>query len=67
MMVCGCANPACMVNGCMIANDMRNKYSQGGSWLQPPAPMNQVITIEQIRQIIREELAAAKAQGENND
>ncbi len=65
MFVCGCANPACQVNGCQIANDLRNKHSPnpypnqwGGGG--PAVPLPQVITVEQIRQIIREELAAMK-------
>ena len=62
MFVCGCANPACQVNGCQIANDLRNKHTPnpyanqwgGGSTF----PLPQVITVEQIRQIVREELDA---------
>lgn len=63
MMVCSCANPACMVNGCMQANELRRQYHQKQNIF--PSMPTQVLTPELIRQIVREELA--KAQGENND
>ena len=56
MFTCGCANPACAVNGCMIASGYRLSQPMN------PLPMQQLITVEQIRQIIREELAAMRAE-----
>lgn len=72
MFACACANPACQVNGCMIANDMREKYFRNGGgynpWLPPPCvqpppqapqPMGQIISEELIRKIVREEIVKA--------
>jgi len=72
MFACACANPACQVNGCAIANDMRDKYFKNpgyNPWLpapmvpvpmmptpQAPVPMGQIISEELIRRIVREEI-----------
>ena len=56
---CSCANPACLVNGCQIANGYRVQNAPINPYPQVIL-MNQVTTVEQIRQIVREELEKNK-------
>lgn len=58
--VCSCASPECLENGCIL----RRRYSQAdpyhvvATW--PPAPL----TADDVRRIVREELARAAEQSD---
>jgi hypothetical protein len=57
MFVCGCADPACQINGCRATKQFGQTESSKG-YAEPvyqPSP----ITAEQVRQIVREEIAKA--------
>jgi hypothetical protein len=57
MIACSCSNPSCMVNGCQVANKLREQYGKTtmphGFGSFTPMPLNE----EDIRRIIREEIA----------
>ncbi len=63
MFVCSCSNPACQVNGCQIAAGMRQQCYYA-LWNVPPVQTRfyanpaPPLTADDIRRIVREELAA---------
>jgi len=57
---CGCASQDCYANGCMI---MRQNQKQFDPKKWPDIRSEKALTAQQVRQIVREELAAAKREG----
>ncbi len=61
MIACCCSNPGCHINGCMQVQRLQEQYGQR-TW--PVYPTYQPVppTLDQIREIIREEVQRAKEQ-----
>lgn len=66
MWACGCANPICQINGCQIVESMRGKSVTGNPDYKYQI-FQQTITAEQVRQIVREEIANALKGKYNGD
>lgn len=64
-LVCGCASEICAVMGCQRVADIRRRFGDQQGTFSVPAPAP--LTAEDIRRIVREELARQASSGASND